>query len=122
MIKLTSLISDGVQRRWGSLVFASIALSPLTSFAQQYQETALIANTSQPGVTKVDPSLVNPWGIARSSAGPWWVSDQGKGVSTIYNGSGQPAAPVLVTIPSAGQGGDWQPHRHCVQWEFRLST
>src|SRR5215469_3264385 len=109
MIKLTSLISDHIPGRWSSLVFAAIALLPLAAFAQQYQETDLIANTSQPGVTKVDPSLVNPWGIAGSSTGPWWVSDQGKGVSTIYNGSGQAAPPVLVTIPSAGQAATGSP-------------
>ena len=103
MIKLTSLLSRCLQTRRGGLILASLALSPVASFAQQYQETDLVANASQPGVTTVDPHLVDPWGIARSSAGPWWVSDQDKGVSTIYNASGKPAPPVLVTIPSAGQ-------------------
>jgi uncharacterized protein (TIGR03118 family) len=80
-----------------------LTLAPLTTFAQQYQQTNLVENSSQPGIITVDPNLINPWGIARSSTGPWWVSDKGKGVSTIYNGSGQHAPPVLVTIPSAGQ-------------------
>jgi len=102
MIKLTSFRTGSRQNRWRDLIFACIALSPLAAVAQQYQETDLVANSSQPGVTTVDPNLVDPWGIARSSTGPWWVSDHGKGVSTIYNGSGQAAPPVLVTIPSAG--------------------
>lgn len=103
MIKLTSLPSNSLQTRKRTLVLASLMLSPLASFGQQYQETDLVGNTSQSGVKTVDPNLVNPWGIARSSTGPWWVGDEGKGVSTIYNASGQPAPPVLVTIPSAGQ-------------------
>jgi uncharacterized protein (TIGR03118 family) len=85
------------------LTIGWLALSPLTTFAQQYQQTNLVSNSNQPGVVTVDPNLINPWGIARSSTGPWWVADKGKGVSTIYNGGGQPAPPTLVTIPSAGQ-------------------
>src|SRR5580700_10971367 len=85
------------------LTISWLALSPLTTFAQQYQQTNLVSNSSQPGVVTVDPNLINPWGIARSSTGAWWLSDKGKGVATIFNGSGQPAAPTLVTIPSAGQ-------------------
>jgi len=105
MKRLTSFISGCVQRRWGTLLFASVTLCPFTSFGQQFQETDLVANASQTGVkvVDVDPNVVNAWGIARSSAGPWWISDEGKGVSTIYNASGQDAPPVLVTIPSAGQ-------------------
>ena len=103
MRKLTSFLAGCIRSRWSSLIFGAVLLSPLTAVAQQYQETDLIANSAQPGVTTVDPNLVNPWGVARSSTGPWWVSDQGKGVSTIYNGSGQAAPPVLVTVPSAGQ-------------------
>jgi len=85
------------------LTISWLALSPLTTFAQQYQQTNLVSNSSQPGVVTVDPNLINPWGIARGSTGAWWLSDKGKGVATIFNGSGQPAAPTLVTIPSAGQ-------------------
>jgi uncharacterized protein (TIGR03118 family) len=84
------------------LTVSWLTLAPLTTFAQQYQQTNLVSNSSQPGIITVDPNLINPWGIARSSTGPWWVSDEGKGVSTIYNGGGVPAPPVLVTIPSAG--------------------
>jgi uncharacterized protein (TIGR03118 family) len=91
------------------LTISWLALSPLTTFAQQYQQTNLVSNSSQPGVVTVDPNLINPWGIARSSTGPWWVADQGKGVSTIYNGSGQHAPPTLVTIPSAGQAPEGSP-------------
>ena len=36
----------------------------------------------------VDPNLVNPWGMAASSNGTIWVSDNGTGVSTLYNQDG----------------------------------
>jgi len=50
-----------------------------------------------------DPNLVNPWGLAFSATSPFWVADNGSGVSTLYNGRGQAfpvAAPLVVTIPS----------------------
>jgi uncharacterized protein (TIGR03118 family) len=31
-----------------------------------------------------DPSLVNPWGIAASSKSPFWIGNNGAGVSTLY--------------------------------------
>jgi uncharacterized protein (TIGR03118 family) len=50
-----------------------------------------------------DANLVNPWGLAFGPTSPFWVADNGTGVSTLYNGEGvaQPAAsPLVVTIPS----------------------
>jgi uncharacterized protein (TIGR03118 family) len=79
---------------------ASLALS-LGSFthAQHYTQVNLVANTS--GIAPVtDPNLVNPWGLSRSSSSPWWVSDAGTGVSTLYNGAGVINS-LVVTIPKA---------------------
>jgi uncharacterized protein (TIGR03118 family) len=46
-----------------------------------------------------DPNLVNPWGLVHGPATPWWVSDNGTGVSTLYNGQGM-KIPLTVTIPA----------------------
>jgi uncharacterized protein (TIGR03118 family) len=56
-----------------------------------------------------DPLLVNPWGISFSSTSAFWVSDNGTGFSTLYNGQGlpqppgttPPTKPLQVTIPTA---------------------
>src|SRR5947208_3588976 len=48
----------------------------------------------------VDPNLVNPWGMAVLPDGTIWVSDNGTGVSTLYNQDGT-ARPLVVTIPTA---------------------
>jgi uncharacterized protein (TIGR03118 family) len=45
-----------------------------------------------------DGNLVNPWGLAASPTGPWWVADNGKGVSTVYDAHGN-AQRKPVTIP-----------------------
>jgi uncharacterized protein (TIGR03118 family) len=79
---------------------ASLALS-FGSFAcaQHYTQVNLVANTS--GVAPVtDPNLVNPWGLSRSSGSPWWISDNGTGLSTLYNGAGAINS-LVVTIPKA---------------------
>jgi uncharacterized protein (TIGR03118 family) len=107
MIKLSS--GNSLLPKLPLLAISWLALSPLTTFAQQYQQTNLVSNSNQPGVVTVDPNLINPWGIARSSTGPWWGSDKAKGVASIFNGGGQPAAPTLVTIPSAGQAATGSP-------------
>src|SRR6266404_3970860 len=69
------------------------------SFAQHYTQTNLVSNTS--GVAPVtDPQLINPWGLSRSSSSPWWISDNGTGLSTLYNGPGAKQA-LVVTVPPA---------------------
>ena len=52
-----------------------------------------------PGLAaNTDPNLVNPWGISFGSSTPFWISDNGTGLSTLYNGAGQPQS-LVVTIP-----------------------
>jgi uncharacterized protein (TIGR03118 family) len=65
-------------------------LLPASALAQQYHRTDLTtdASTVSPSAPNVDPDLVNPWGLARGSGSPWWVSDNGTGLSTLYNATG----------------------------------
>ena len=79
-----------------------LALSPIVQAQQHYKQTNLISDI--PGMAAVtDPNLVNPWGISRSSTSPWWVSDNGPGLATLYTGAGA-AVPLVVTIPGADGG------------------
>ena len=75
--------------------------SPLAT--NSYLNTPLTTNGS--GGVVSDPNLINPWGLARSSGGPWWVSDNAKGLSTLYTGTGS-ILPLVVTIPAAKPGSD----------------
>ena len=76
--------------------------APSLTFAQHYTQTNLVSDVPGMAVT-TDPNLVNPWGLARSTTTPWWVSDNGKGVSTLYNGAGAKQA-LTVTIPAPPSG------------------
>jgi len=65
---------------------------------QHYQQTNLVSDVA--GRAQVtDPHLVNPWGLASSASSPWWVADNGTGLSTLYNGSGAVQS-LVVTIPN----------------------
>ena len=69
------------------------------AFGQHYTQVNLVSNTS--GVAPVtDPTLINPWGLSRSSSSPWWISDNGTGLSTLFNGAGVKNS-LIVTIPKA---------------------
>ena len=66
-----------------------------------FQQTNLVSDI--PGMAAhTDPNLVNPWGIVHGASTPFWISDNGQGVSTLYDGSGAPfpsTTPRVVTIP-----------------------
>jgi len=48
---------------------------------------------------RTDPQLVNAWGLAASSTGPWWTSNEARSSSTLYSGSG---AKQHLTVQVAG--------------------
>jgi uncharacterized protein (TIGR03118 family) len=65
------------------------------------RQTNLVADEAGTAAT-ADPNLVNPWGIAAEPAGPFWINDNGQGVSTLDDGAGHPfpdGQPLVVTIP-----------------------
>ncbi len=70
----------------------------LVANGQPYQQVNLVSNGAV-SAPNTDNHLVNPWGLDYAPTGPFWVSDNGTGVSTLYNGSGSPQA-LVVTIPS----------------------
>lgn len=87
--------------RAAGIALGLLMMSP-SAFAQNYNQTNLVANTS--GVAPAtDASLINPWGLARSSGSPWWVADNKTGLSTLYNGAGTKEG-LIVTIPAAVSG------------------
>jgi uncharacterized protein (TIGR03118 family) len=92
-------------RRWSlaSVAVFSLAAALTAQPTQHYKQTNLVSD--MPGVAAVtDPNLVNAWGMSRSSGSPWWISDNGPGLTTLYNGAGAIQS-LVVTIPGADGGG-----------------
>jgi uncharacterized protein (TIGR03118 family) len=72
----------------------------------QYHLYNLVSNQLNQAPT-TDPLLANPWGLARSAGGPWWLSDNDTGWSTIYTATGKQES-LKVMIPTSGNG-PWSP-------------
>jgi uncharacterized protein (TIGR03118 family) len=51
-----------------------------------------------------DPNLKGAWGISESGGSPFWISDAGSGLSTLYTSTGSPVS-LVVTIPPSKAGG-----------------
>jgi uncharacterized protein (TIGR03118 family) len=71
--------------------------------AAQYAITNLVSN--QAGKAKhQDTALVNAWGMSFFPGGPFWISDNGTGVTTFYDSKGVKAGQVTVppTCHTAG--------------------
>jgi len=90
-----------------AILTASILGTAVAGLAAGFVETDLVANKSPlkdsngvvHNVPIQDPNLLNPWGLTTSSSSPFWVADNGAGVSTLYNTAGTPQARV-VSIPA----------------------
>ncbi len=66
----------------------------------------LVANNGTYQGARVDPNLVNGWGIAVTSTGIFWLSSNGEGLAVVYNDDGtQRRAPVTIPTPQSPAGG-----------------
>jgi len=87
-------------------VMFPIVIASAQSGANVYVQHNLISDV--PGLADVtDPNLVDPWGMSFSATSPFWVSNHGKGNTTLYNfgaSTGITITPLVVAIPS-GAGG-----------------
>jgi uncharacterized protein (TIGR03118 family) len=79
----------------GTVLMAAFARADTYSWENFQSDIAGVAE-------HVDPNLVNPWGMAVGGSGVIWVSDNGTGVSTLYNQDGT-ANPLVVEIPARQQ-------------------
>jgi uncharacterized protein (TIGR03118 family) len=51
-------------------------------------QTNLVSDDTQFTPAQVqDPNLVNPWGLAASATGEWWIANEGTGTNTLYHTS-----------------------------------
>src|SRR5437764_2438003 len=97
------------------IVTAGLFLGATAAFAASpYTVHNLVSDIPNPTGTAdpniiVDPNLVDPWGIAISASSPFWLSNAGTGLATVYSYS-PTATPNItvtatkVTIPSAAGG------------------
>ena len=86
---------------------ASLAAASLSSQAQTVSVTNLVTDDPSANPAAIsDPGLTNAWGISYASAGPFWVSSNGGGTSTVYRvdpiTQATTKSALTVSIPGAG--------------------
>jgi uncharacterized protein (TIGR03118 family) len=101
-----------MQRSFTRTLTLSLALGFALMFVSgaafaQYTGVILDSNLAGKG-QHTDPLLVNPWGLAYGPTTAFWVSDEGSGWSTLYDGSGNPQS-LQVIVPSANGNGVGSP-------------
>jgi uncharacterized protein (TIGR03118 family) len=94
-------------RRLLSVVALSAGVLALTATVQAapFIQTNLVSDI--PGLATVtDASLKNPWGVSEGPMTPFWVSDQGTNVATLYTvtAGGVSKAGLTVGIPTTASG------------------
>jgi uncharacterized protein (TIGR03118 family) len=72
----------------------------MPAWAGSFTQTNLVSDGAVAAAV-TDPNLKNPWGISYNPTGPFWVSDNATGLTTLYNGSGAIQG-LVVSIPAAG--------------------
>ena len=96
---------------WTAGLVAGILLTvapPMVRGQNFYRQHNLVSDL--PGMADItDTNLINPWGISFSATSPFWISDNGTGLSTLYNSTGAVQSLVVTIPPPTGQPGPAAP-------------
>jgi uncharacterized protein (TIGR03118 family) len=76
-----------------------LATTSLHANSLGFTQTNLVSDVPNLAAN-TDPNLKNPWGVSFSATSPFWTSDQGTGLATLYNAAGTPQG-LVVTIPGS---------------------
>jgi uncharacterized protein (TIGR03118 family) len=85
-----------------ALFAAAVATATTHATSDVYAVDPLVSDgaTTAPST---DSSLVNGWGLSAGPTTPWWASDNGTNVSTLYSGTGA-KTPLTVSVPGSPTG------------------
>ena len=110
-----------------AMVSQSLQQAPAPAFA----ETKLVGSEASVGAAQTDPHLVNPWGVAEGPTSPFWISDNGTGLASIYGVTGSGVTlnvipPVTIATPPGQMPGTASPtgqvfNAFAAQGAFKLS-
>src|SRR5215469_13637250 len=115
------IVRAAMQAGLVTFLLAASALSGVVTSAHagSLQLTSLVTDDQSfltglgfPAAAHVDPNLINPWGVSFTPTSPFWVSDNGMGVSTLYTAAGaqvSPPSPVTIFTPPGQTPGSASP-------------
>jgi uncharacterized protein (TIGR03118 family) len=81
-----------------AVVAGGLVLTQAHPSRGSYSVQRLVADEAGRAVHR-DRTLVNAWGLAASSTGPWWTANEAESTSTLYSGEGRKQ---LLTVKVEG--------------------
>ena len=89
-------------RRWATLAGYALCVAaiPGSLWASNAYVVRNLASDVPDLADFTDPHLRGAWGISESASSPFWISDDGSGLSTLYSSTGSPVS-LVVTIPAS---------------------
>lgn len=75
---------------------------PTPADSQSFTVVNMVASDASITATRVDPKLINAWGISFSPTGTPWISSTGDHTTAIYNGATGAQQLAAVNIPTHG--------------------
>ncbi len=101
LISALFILTTGCQKTHQGPMNEQEAVAKNPQVLKDFEQVNLVADVAEFNAARIDPNLINAWGIAFSSGGIAWVTAQGGGVSVVYNQTGGEVRPP-VAIPSPG--------------------
>jgi uncharacterized protein (TIGR03118 family) len=102
--RVGAFMEETVMLNTSALQFGSTSAD--STDAVSFVQTNLVSDLAGLDAKVTDPNLVNPWGVSFFGISPFWISDQGKDVATLYavtgsTGTNVSQVPLVVSIPHA---------------------
>ena len=92
-IAVAVLLASALPGRTVAASHANLVAGP-----NRYMQTNLLSNLSGKAAF-TDANLKNPWGMAFAPGGPFWISDNNSGFSTVCEANGQFDFAVQIPLP-----------------------
>jgi uncharacterized protein (TIGR03118 family) len=83
-------------------IAAAVAVRVGSSNPAGYVVKGLVSSGGIPAAVH-DTALVNGWGLAATSTGPWWTTNEASDKSTLYSGDGRKQV-LTVSVPGGPTG------------------
>lgn len=94
-----------LRRAAGALLLAGIVQAPAMAAGFDVMNLVTDDQTANPAQI-TDPGLLNAWGLSYAPGGPFWISSNGAGTSTVYavdpTTQATSIVPLVVGIPGEG--------------------
>jgi len=90
-------------RHWVRLALLVLLLAATHPANAGYVATNLASNLDLGSGVLQDPDMKNPWGLTVRGGSPFWIANNGTGLSTLYNTSTVAAVKQTLVVTMPGQ-------------------